>query len=80
MVTAVDILHVEALFCSDLQPSQEPSGAEVRAAVAATTRRYGSAYCADLLAGEAGDHPEAAAERMHWAIGAVRAAYEPAHT
>jgi len=66
IITASD-LAAEALFVSDLQPSQQPSNDEVRAAVTAVILRYGSEGCAACVAAEYGDHPDTAARRMAWA-------------
>lgn len=57
----------EAVFVSDLQPSEHPSAADVDAAVTATLLRYGSCRIAEAVAAEFGDHPEAAVPRMVWA-------------
>jgi hypothetical protein len=56
----------EALFASDLQPSQAPSVEAVRAAVDSTVARYGTDGCAGRVAWEFGDHPELAVRRMSW--------------
>ena len=57
----------EALFASVLQRSNRPSPGQVRKAVAAALRAHGGRGCAELVAQEFGDHPEAAVERMRWA-------------
>jgi hypothetical protein len=56
----------EALFVSDLQPSQAPCAEAIRAAVDSTVARYGTGGCAGLVASEFGDHPELAVRRMTW--------------
>lgn len=66
VVTAAD-LAAEALFASDLQPSQQPTPAQVRAAIDAMVTRYGTVGCAACVAVEYGDHPETAMRRMAWA-------------
>jgi uncharacterized membrane protein len=66
MIGAVRDLITEALFASDLQPSQSPSRSEVDAAVTAMILRYGAAGCAERVATEFGDHPETAVRRMRW--------------
>ncbi|GAA0710603.1 hypothetical protein GCM10010199_06980 [Dactylosporangium roseum] len=76
MGTTFDVIRAEALFASPLQGSQEPSPLEVRAAVTATLRRFGVNGCAARVAGEFGEHPETAANRMAWALGMVRSAYQ----
>lgn len=60
-------LAAEALFVSDLQPSQQPDAAAVQAAVDAMVARHGSTGCAACVATEYGDHPDTAARRMAWA-------------
>lgn len=59
--------QAEALFVSDLQPSQRPIDQAVRAAIARSIRAYGPCGCAVRLAGEFGEHPETAVTRMIWA-------------
>jgi hypothetical protein len=61
----------DALFASMLQRSDEPTAGQVRQAVAAAVRAYGSRGCAARVAQEFGDHPEAAVARMRWARGMV---------
>jgi hypothetical protein len=60
-----------ALFASALQRSDAPSAGQVRAAAAAALRAYGRRGCAERVAQEFGDHPEAAVARMRWARGVV---------
>jgi hypothetical protein len=57
----------DALFVSVLQRSDEPSMIQVRQAIAAAVRTYGGRGCAQRVAQEFGDHPEAAVARMRWA-------------
>lgn len=64
-------LAAEALFVSDLQPSQRPSAGAVERAVAGMIRQHGDQGCAALVAAEFGDHPETAVGRMAWARAAV---------
>jgi hypothetical protein len=59
--------QAEALFVSDLQPSQRPTDQAVRAAIARSIRAYGPCGCAVRVAGEFGEHPETAVTRMIWA-------------
>jgi len=61
----------DALFASMLQRSDGPTAGQVRKAVAATVRAYGSRGCAERVAQEFGDHPETAVTRMRWARGVV---------
>ena len=67
MMTLVN--RAEALFSSALQPSDMPTAIQVRAAIdASVLARHGVDGCAAVLAAEYGEHPEAAAERMRWAL------------
>jgi hypothetical protein len=63
----IGAVGADALFASALQRSDEPSARQVRQAVAAAVRAYGPQGCAERVAQEYGDHPEAAAARMRWA-------------
>jgi hypothetical protein len=65
----------EALFASELQPSDAPTAHMVATAIGRSVRRYGVRGCAARMAQEFGDHPEAAAERMRWARRLVDAAF-----
>ena len=56
----------EALFASWLQPSDAPTAQRVAEAIECTAWQFGIGGCADRMAQEFGDHPEAAAERMRW--------------
>ena len=66
MITRTRSLVAEALFVSDLQPSQVPSARMVQTAIDQTIQRYGAAGCAARMACEFGDHPELAVRRMIW--------------
>lgn len=66
MISTVQELAAEALFVSDLQPSECPSRRAVEDAVTAMILRYGSDGCAATVAAEFGDHPETAVRRMSW--------------
>ena len=57
----------EALFASALQPSDTPDAGMIATAVSSAVQRFGPAGCAELMAQEFGDHPDAAARRMRWA-------------
>jgi hypothetical protein len=57
----------DALFVSVLQRSDHPDAGQVRKAVAAAVRVYGSEECAQRVALEFGDHPDTAVARMRWA-------------
>jgi hypothetical protein len=56
----------EALFVSDLQPTDVPTAGMVAEAIERTVRRFGVRGCAGRMAQEFGDHPDAAATRMRW--------------
>ena len=74
-------IWADALFVSAVQRSDEPRRDQVRKAVAAAVRAYGDQGCAERVAQEFGDHPEAAVSRMRWARAAVDEAFgwpEPA--
>jgi hypothetical protein len=78
-VTAVaETIWAEALFCSLLQPSENPDPATVRAAVTERMDHAGIARCVACVAHEYGEHPTEAAARMRWAVTTVRAAYATA--
>jgi hypothetical protein len=57
----------EALFASELQPSDASSADMVTKAIDRAVQRYGVGGCVGRMAQEFGDHPDAAAERMCWA-------------
>jgi hypothetical protein len=63
----VNDARCEALFASGLQPSDDPTAAEVAEVISRTVRQFGIRGCAGRMAQEFGDHPEAAADRMRWA-------------
>ena len=64
---SISALRAGALFVSPLQQSGEPSTRQVREAIAAAVRQFGSRGCAERVAQEFGEHPELAAARMRWA-------------
>ncbi|MEV6633446.1 hypothetical protein AB0M54_22135 [Actinoplanes sp. NPDC051470] len=66
MISIVEDLAAEALFVSDLQPSDCPNQGRVQDAVTAMILRHGSDGCAAAVAEEFGDHPEVAVRRMSW--------------
>lgn len=80
-MTALDVpaVRAEALFCSAVQPSDQPGAVQVRESIAAMIRRHGSHGCACLVAREFGDHPDTAAARMAWARHMVAVVYPPRH-
>jgi hypothetical protein len=57
----------EALFVSALQPSDVPTADAIARAIGCARQRFGARGCADRMAQEFGDHPDAASERMRWA-------------
>ena len=67
-----------ALFASALQRSEAPSAGQARQAAAAALRAYGGRGCAERVAQEFGDHPEAAVARMRWARGVAREVFAAA--
>jgi hypothetical protein len=81
---SISTVRADALFASALQPSGEPSAAQVGQAIAAAVRAFGTRGCAARVAQAYGDHPETAVVRMRWAVATVAAAFEgtspgPAH-
>ena len=60
-------IRSEALFASTLQPSEEPTVAQVRREIKRTVRHLGVCGCAARMAQEFGDAPYWAAARMRWA-------------
>jgi hypothetical protein len=66
MISTVQELAAEAVFVSDLQPSEHPSRKCLADTVTAMIRLHGSDGCAIEVAGEFGDHPDMAVRRMCW--------------
>lgn len=64
----IDHIIAEAIFASDVQPSQECGCAELAAIVADILARIGAQGCACRVAAEFGDHPDTAQARMRWAL------------
>jgi hypothetical protein len=75
MPVNVEAIRAEALFVSPLQSSERPAADQVLRAVATTLRRFGMRGCAVRVAGEFGEHPEIAVNRMSWAIETIRTVY-----
>jgi len=67
MISTIRELAAEALFVSNLQPSECPSRKTVEETVTAMILRHGSEGCAAGVAEEFGDHPDVAVRRMVWA-------------
>jgi hypothetical protein len=67
----------QVLFASPAQPSQCASRAAVRSAIEAQLRsvRGNLAPCVQVVAQEAGDHPDLYLARMRWARTSVERAY-----
>ncbi|MBO3750121.1 hypothetical protein J5X84_28905 [Streptosporangiaceae bacterium NEAU-GS5] len=63
-------LLAEVLFCSILQPSDQPTPQQVRAAVLAAWHAHHDEplECTAQLAADYGDNPELACARMRWCI------------
>jgi hypothetical protein len=81
MYLDINAVRSEALFVSAVQRLDDPSGGQVRQAIARAVCEFGSGGCAARVAQEFGDHPETAVARMRWArrvveetFGATRAA------
>jgi hypothetical protein len=64
---SISAARADALFVSALQRSEELRTGQVRQAVAAAVRAFGSRGCAERVAQEFGDHPDTAVARMRWA-------------
>lgn len=71
----IGAVRADALFVSMLQGSEHPCAEQVRRAVAEAVHAFGERGCAERVAQEFGDHPEAAVARMRWARRAVVAAF-----
>src|SRR5260370_28709400 len=81
---SISAARADALFASPLQRSDEPSARQVRQAIATAIAAYGVPGCAARVAQDYGEHPDAAASRMRWALTAAasasgRSQAEPAH-
>jgi hypothetical protein len=63
----INDVRSEALFASALQRSDGCTAAQVRDAITAAIRQFGSRGCAARMAQEFGDHPGMAVARMRWA-------------
>lgn len=75
MVLDVTAARVEALFCSQVQPSDKPGPIQVGESIAAMIRVHGSHGCACQVAAAFGDHPDVAVQRMRWARDVVAGIY-----
>jgi hypothetical protein len=77
MISIVRDLAAEALFVSDVQPSERPTQQRVEQAVTDMILRHGSDGCAAGVATEFGDHPDVAVRRMHWVHGELTSVLSP---
>jgi hypothetical protein len=82
---SISAARADALFVSALQRSEELNTGQVREAVAAAVRAFGTRGCAERVAQEFGDHPETAVARMRWARTVAAETFsgsgpEPTHT
>jgi hypothetical protein len=68
--------RAQALFASALQPSNDPTIPQVRAAVRIALNDLGFEECIARLAVEYGEHPECASRRMRWARWQVGRAFQ----
>jgi hypothetical protein len=75
VIPAAEAMLAEALFCSDLQPSEQPPFDDICAAVRGSFERFGVDGCVAAVAQEYGDHPAAAQARMAWALDTVTEAF-----
>jgi hypothetical protein len=62
----INDVRSEVLFASALQPSDQPTAAQVRAEIRRTVRRLGVSGCIACMAQDFGDTPSRAAARMLW--------------
>jgi hypothetical protein len=56
----------DALFVSDIQPSDTLTADALTKAIRRAVRQFGALGCASRMAQEFGDHPDTAVERMRW--------------
>ncbi|HEY2041357.1 MAG TPA: hypothetical protein VGH11_01680 [Jatrophihabitans sp.] len=64
----------EALFVSNLQPSDHPSAEQVITAIRGSLAdNGGESGCVVAFVSEYGEHPDEAADRMRWALSVVAA-------
>lgn len=68
MAALVDHRVAEALFASDLQPSEHRDLLDLNDAANQTLAQLGCKGCEARVAAEFGDHPDTAAARMRWAL------------
>jgi hypothetical protein len=80
MISIVKDLAAEALFVSNLQPSECPSREAVEQAVTAMILLHGSDGCAADVATEFGDHPDTSVRRMNWVHSELTGVLAPRRT
>jgi hypothetical protein len=73
-MTTLKVIQTQcaALFASELQQSDAPTGDAAAEAVRQAVTRFGVRGCEGRMAQEFGDHPEAAIDRMQWVRQLVR--------
>ena len=74
----ISTARADALFVSAMQPSDEPTVAQVHQAVGSALAAFGIRGCAARVAQAYGEHPETAVLRMRWARAAVTGAFDGA--
>jgi hypothetical protein len=72
--TSTGAVWADALFVSAMQRSDKPGRGQVLKAITAAVCAHGHRGCAERVAQEFGDHPEAAVARMRWARAMAREA------
>ncbi|HET6479646.1 MAG TPA: hypothetical protein VFG35_06330 [Actinoplanes sp.] len=80
MNRAVQDLAAEALFVSDIQPSERPTRHAITQTITAMLLCYGNDGCAAEFAAQFGDHPDTAARRMSWARGELNRRHPRRHS
>lgn len=73
MFTTIDA--AEALFASTVQASDQPTKAQVLAAIMTTVGKLSRTGCACVVATEFGEHQDIAVIRMRWALNVVAVVY-----
>jgi hypothetical protein len=63
--------RAEALFLSDLQPSEHPTPDQIAAAIEEGMHHGTGRTRAAAVAAEYGEHPDTAPARMRWALGVL---------
>jgi hypothetical protein len=77
MTDPITAARAAALFVSDLSVTNQPTCAQVTAAIQLALRGHGgSRGCAADVAAAYGDYPELAAPRMRWARSVIEHVYQ----